>query len=101
MSLCFVMGGEKVYFIGLAKAKGKPPKDSDLPATMDRFMKGASKMGLKVKGMYLTLGRYDFVGIFEAPDEKVAMKGAMSMADVLTTETLVAIPVEEAMKLFG
>jgi uncharacterized protein with GYD domain len=49
--------------------------------------------------IYYTLGRYDVVVIFEAPDEKIAMKMAMSIGDIESTETLVAVPREEAMKL--
>ena len=49
--------------------------------------------------MYWTLGRYDGVVIFDAPTEKVAMKFAIMMAEDVRTETMVAIPREEALKL--
>jgi len=43
-------------------------------------------------GAYWTLGRYDNVIIFEAPNEKVAMEMALRRADRMEIETLVALP---------
>jgi uncharacterized protein with GYD domain len=59
------------------------------------------KENIKVLGNYWTLGRFDGVLIFEAPTEKDAMKLAVEGAKLgfSTTETLVAIPREEAIKL--
>jgi uncharacterized protein with GYD domain len=37
--------------------------------------------------------------IFEASNERVAMKMSIDAADVITTETMVAVPREEAIKL--
>ncbi|MDD1768300.1 MAG: GYD domain-containing protein [Methanomassiliicoccales archaeon] len=59
-----------------------------------------AKEGIKVREMCMTLGRYDSLWIFEAPDEKAAMKVAMAGTDLATFETLVAIPRDEAMKFF-
>ena len=55
--------------------------------------------GIKIIGFYWTLGRYDTVMILEAPTEKDALKVAIDAADVVATETMVAIPREEAVKL--
>lgn len=57
------------------------------------------KEGVKFKGIYWTLGRYDAVAVYEAPNEKAAMKMAIRRAENLSMETLVAIPAEEARKL--
>ena len=57
------------------------------------------KEGIKYHSIFWTLGRYDVIGIFEAPNEKVAMKAQLRRAEVLASETLLAIPVEEARKL--
>jgi uncharacterized protein with GYD domain len=46
-----------------------------------------------------TLGRYDTVVVFEAANEKEAMKFAMSVAEFVSTETLVAIPRQEAISM--
>jgi len=59
----------------------------------------AKKEGIKFLGFYWTLGRYDTVVIMEAPDEKTAMKANLSVSDLVSTETMVAVPIEEAIKL--
>ena len=49
-------------------------------------------------GVWWTLGRFDAVRVFEAKDEKEAMKLNLALEGA-STETLVAIPREEAVKL--
>jgi uncharacterized protein with GYD domain len=49
--------------------------------------------------VFCTLGQYDFVITFEAPDEKEAMKWAMPWAEFCETQIMVAVPYEEALKL--
>ena len=49
--------------------------------------------------MYWTLGRYDAVVVLEAPTEKDAMKVFLPWQDIISTETMVAVPREEAIKL--
>jgi uncharacterized protein with GYD domain len=48
---------------------------------------------------YWALGQYDGVIIFETPSEKDAVKLAIEMKEDVTTETMVAIPREKALKL--
>jgi uncharacterized protein with GYD domain len=60
-----------------------------------------AREGIKVHGIYWTLGRYDSVAIFEAPDEKITMKMAVRRADNMAMEPLVAVPIEEAKRLAG
>jgi len=55
---------------------------------------------LKVHNIFWTLGQYDFVVIYEAPSEKEALKMAAFWAKFEKTQTLVALPQEEAIKLF-
>jgi uncharacterized protein with GYD domain len=57
------------------------------------------KMGINVLNWYWTLGRYDYVVVFEAADEKEAMKFSLSVAEFVASETLVAIPRQEAIQL--
>jgi len=59
----------------------------------------ASEPKVKVLGFYWTLGRYDTVLIAEGPDEKTIMKMLLKAGDYAATETMVAIPREEAIKL--
>ena len=54
---------------------------------------------VKIIGTYWTLGRYDAVWVYEAKSEKDAIKIFIDAGDVTSTETLVGIPREEAMKL--
>ena len=68
-------------------------------AEATKVIERSLKEGVKFLNIYYTLGRYDIVVIFEAPNEKTAMKMAMAVGDIESTETLVAVPREEAIKL--
>jgi uncharacterized protein with GYD domain len=78
--------------------KNKPSKEMADQATK-RIGEELGKIGIKVLGWYWTLGRYDTVFIFEAANEKEALKSAIAISDFVWSETLVAIPREEAIKL--
>ena len=86
-----------MIFISLVKLRRKVTKE--MVANADRLGEREAKEGVKVLGWYWTLGRYDGVRIFEAPDEKTAMKFAISAGDMASTETLVAVSRQEAVKL--
>ena len=86
-----------MIFISLCKVRKKLTKESVAEAT--KVIQRATEEGIKFLNIYYTLGRYDVVVIFEAPDEKVAMKMAIMIGEIESTETLVAVPREEAMKL--
>jgi uncharacterized protein with GYD domain len=81
----------------LAKDKEKPTKANTSQAT--KILEELKKKGIKILGFYWTLGRYDDVIIFEAPSEKDAMKLGIAIKEYVSSETLVAIPREEALKL--
>jgi len=81
----------------LCKSRHKQTKE--MIAENKKLMEKENKEGVKFLGFYYTLGRYDNVVIIEAPDEKTAMKVAMRRGEHITTETLVAVPAEEARKL--
>jgi len=87
----------KMIFISLSKFRKKLTKE--MLAESKRIFEQAAKEGLKILGFYYTLGQYDTVLIGEVPDEKTIMKGSMKWGDILSTETLVAVPAEEARKL--
>ena len=86
-----------MYFISLVKFKKKPSKA--FVAENQKRLEADTKEGIKFLHIYWTLGRYDAVALYEAPSEKTAMKMAMSRADLMNSETLVAIPREEVKKL--
>jgi len=86
-----------MIFIILAKLRRKPTKE--MVAQSGKLFEQAAKEGVKLIGRYWTLGRYDAVSIWEGKDEKDAMKTALRFADAVSTETLVAVTREEAIKL--
>jgi uncharacterized protein with GYD domain len=87
-------GGFELIFIVLAKFRKKPTKD-EIDKTAQRIQKG----GAKTISAYWTLGRYDTVFTIEAPNEEAMMKTLLEFGDEIKSETLVAIPRDEALKL--
>ena len=83
-------------FVTLVKFRAKPTKET--VAENLKLMEREAKEGVKNLAVYWTLGRFDAVVINEAPDEKALMK-AMLRRGWARTETLVAVPAEEARKL--
>jgi uncharacterized protein with GYD domain len=86
-----------MLFISLFRFKKKPTKE--MLAETSRLFEQVTKQGGKILGFYWTLGRYDGMVIVDGPDEKVAMRSLLRFADFVSTETLVALPMEEAGKL--
>ncbi|MDD1663737.1 MAG: GYD domain-containing protein [Methanomicrobiales archaeon] len=82
-----------MLFIALVKFKKKLSKE--IVAENLKDVEADTKGIVRYLGIYWTLGRYDTVVIFEAPNEKVAMKMALKRADRMDIETLVAVPAEE------
>ncbi len=81
----------------MGKFRKKPSADTSAGVT--KMLEEMEKKGIKIIGFYWTLGRYDTVLILDAPNEKEAMKSAIEASDVVATETMVAVPREEAIKL--
>ena len=89
-----------MWFITLVKFRRKPTK-ADTEA-MSKYWADAGKMGVKLHQVFWTLGRFDVVSITEAPDEKTSMKFSLNApSDLGSTETLVAVSREEAIKFLG
>jgi uncharacterized protein with GYD domain len=76
--------------------KQVPKKEAADQAT--KTLEELEKQGIKFQ-IYWTLGRYDSVAIVEAPSEKDAMKTLMKFQELIETETMIAVPREEAIKL--
>ncbi len=55
------------------------------------------QLGATVKAQWATLGRFDFVNIIEAPDERTMARISLELGSRGTSkyETLAAIPVDE------
>ena len=86
-----------MIFVNLGRFRKKPNKEKagDTAKVVEEFR----KKGIKVLSWYWTLGRYDTVFIFEAASEKEALKVSVDISEWVTTETLVAIPRQEAVSL--
>lgn len=80
-----------MLFVTLLSPKGKGTEAV-------KYLKGLkAPVGITVRDVYFTFGRYDGVVIFEAADANKAMKFIMDMAFATdyTVETLVALPAKE------
>jgi uncharacterized protein with GYD domain len=74
--------------------------------TCDRaaaFQAAAKKMGVKVSGVYWTLGAFDGVLIFEAPDEATATAAMLHLGSLgnIRTQTARAFDAAEMRKILG
>ena len=77
------------------------PGISGLPAWRERVDQGEREIeeaGGKLVGVYVTLGQYDVVEIFEAPDDEIAVEIMMKLQryGAEHTETLRAFTRDEA-----
>ena len=75
-----------------------------LPGWRERVEEGEriiEQAGGRLVGVYVTLGRYDVVEIFEAPDDEIAMEILMRLNRFAAehTETLRAFTREEAAEI--
>ena len=84
-----------MFFIALIKFKKKA---RDVVEIGKKVMQNLPE-GVKIISTYWTLGQYDAVWIYEAPNEKVAVKLGIEAGEAMQTQTLVAITRDEAMKL--
>jgi len=86
-----------MFFIVLAKMRGEiTPEFRE--ATQKTLR--SPPPGLKIHNVFWTLGQYDFVIIYEAATEKEAIKLGTAWAKFCETQTMVAVPQEEAQKIF-
>jgi len=67
------------------------------PARIREVNKEIESLGASVKAQWATLGRYDFVNVVEAPDEKTMARVSMELGSRGTAryESLTAIPIDE------
>jgi uncharacterized protein with GYD domain len=67
------------------------------------FKAAAKKMGVKIIGVYWTLGPFDTVIIFEAPDDETATAAMLNLSAQgnVTTTTARAFSADEIEKVVG
>jgi uncharacterized protein with GYD domain len=89
-------------YIMLMKATNEGVKDpKGFSKTLEETLKTLSEHGIKILGLYFTMGRYDYIGIVEASDDEAAWKFAcaLSAGGWVRTETLKALKFEELSKI--
>ena len=79
-----------MLFIALVKFKQK--LTAEIAAGNLKEIEKDEEAGIRYQGIYWTLGGYDSVVLYEAPDEKAAMNMALRRADGMEITTLVAVP---------
>jgi uncharacterized protein with GYD domain len=69
-------------------------KVKDSPRRVDTAKRALADMGGEFKAFYMTLGEYDLVMIYEAPDDAVAARFTLvlGMLGTVRTQTLKAFP---------
>jgi uncharacterized protein with GYD domain len=69
----------------------------------EAFKATAQKMGVKVKGLYWTLGAFDGVIVCEAPDEETATAALLHLGSLgnMRTQTARAFDAAEMQKILG
>ncbi len=69
-------------------------KVKDSPRRVDTAKKALADMGGEFKGLYMTMGDYDLIIIYEAPDDAVAARFTLllGMLGTVRTKTLKAFP---------
>ncbi len=74
-----------------------PDLSTQVSDSLDVF----KEQGVKVQDLYATLGRYDYLAIFDATDQTVAFKLAsdINSKGILETETWPVIPYEDFSRL--
>ena len=98
-------GGERMpIFVILAKFTSEGVKGiKKAPERLKSAQEIAKSVGMEIKGIYYTMGRYDFVAIVEGPSVEAAMKGLFMLGSegAAKTETLVGLSMEESLKVIS
>jgi len=73
----------------------------DLPESIKKSAEVFKSYGVEVKQLVFTMGRYDIIGIFDAPDAEAVSKALLSWSSkgLLRTETLTGFTPEQMVEL--
>jgi uncharacterized protein with GYD domain len=86
-----------MWAVTMVKFRHKPTKQELEKSTA--YFAELAKQGTKVHQFLWTLGRYDAVVVLEGKDEKTAMQNLINFPFEIASETMVAVPREEAVKM--
>lgn len=66
----------------------------DSPRRIETAKRALTEMGGEFKAFYMTMGQYDLIGVYEAPDDAVAARFTLvlGMLGTVRTQTLKAFP---------
>jgi uncharacterized protein with GYD domain len=75
---------------GVGRVRNNPTRIREVNQELEQ-------LGATVKAQWATLGRYDFVNVVEAPDEKTMARVSLALGSRGTGrwETMVAIPIDD------
>ena len=75
----------------------------EIPERLRRNEQSGAQLGIKMTSWLLTMGAYDAVATFEAPDDETAAGAmlALGMQGNVRTTTMRAFPLAEAEKILG
>ncbi len=78
-------------------------KVKDSPRRLDTAKQALKEMGGEFKSFYLTMGDYDIVAIYEAPDDAVAARFSLQLGMLgnVRTRTLKAFPEAAYREIIG
>jgi uncharacterized protein with GYD domain len=73
----------------------------DLPESIKKSAEVFKSYGVEIKQLVFTMGRYDVIGIFDAPDAEAVSKALLSWSSngLLRTETLTGFTPEQMVEL--
>jgi len=89
------------FIMAMSIVTGAKKAHPDLSHDINDSLEAFTRHKVKVTSLYATLGRYDYVAIFDCEDQGVAFKVASQINDmgVLDTETWPVIPYEDFSQL--
>ena len=75
----------------------------DSPNRLDSGRKAFREIGVEIKQVHMTMGRYDLIMLLEAPSDDAVATALLSLASLgnVTTETLKAWSEDEYRKITG
>ena len=93
--------GTYILLATWAEAGIRAVKES--PKRLDKAKKLIKAEGGAMKAFYMTMGEYDMVAVFEAPDDTAAARIVLQlgMTGALHTKTLKAFPEADYRKIIG
>ena len=89
------------YIMAMSVNPNAKKEHHDLSHQVNKSLDVFADNGVKVQNLYATLGRYDYLAVFEATDQRVAFKVAsdINSKGILETETWPVIPYQEYTQL--